>query len=71
MSSKVAPVGEQHMTSAASQTQDLVMVVLTNCSLKCLWMLEMAWYHCSNQTVSFSLSVPKNWGIPGMLFKMS
>ena len=30
----------------------------------------MEWYHCLNQTVSFSLSVPKKHGIPGILFRM-
>ena len=58
------------MVSAASPTQDLVMAALTNCLLKFLQASKMAWYHCSNQTVSFSLSVPENQGIPGILFKM-
>ena len=56
------------MASAASPMQDLVMAALTNGSMKFLWASKMAWYHCSNQTVSFSLSVPENWGIPGILF---
>ena len=58
------------MASAASPTQDLVMAALTNCSLKFLQASDMAWYHCSNQTVYFSLSVPKKPGIPGILFRM-
>ena len=70
MSSKVAPGGKQHMASAISPVQDLVMAALTNCSLKFFQASEMARYHCSNQTVSFSLSVPKKHGIPGILFKM-
>ena len=70
ISSKVAPGGRQHMALAAFPTQDLVMAALTSCSLKFLRAFEMAWYHCSNQTESFSLSVPKNQGIPGILSKM-
>ena len=58
------------MILAAYPTQDLVMAALTNCLLKFFQASEMAWCHCSNQTVSFSLSVPENWGIPGILFKM-
>ena len=57
------------MASTASPTQDLVMAALTKGSLKFLWASEIAWYHCSNQTVSFSLSVPENQGIPGTVFK--
>ena len=70
VSSKVTPGGKQHMASATSPTQDLVMAALTNCLLKFLWASKIAWYHCSNQTVSFSFSVPENQGIPGILFKM-
>ena len=58
------------MASAASPTQDLVMAALTNGSLKFLQASEMTWYHCSNLTVSFSLSVPENQGIPGILFRI-
>ena len=43
------------------------MAALTNGSLKFLWTSEIAWYHCSNQTISFSFSVPENWGIPGIV----
>ena len=57
------------MASAASTTQDLVMAALTNGSLKFLWASKIAWYHCSNQIVSFSLSVPENQGIPGIVFR--
>ena len=57
------------MASAASPTQDLVMAALTNGSMKFLWASEMAWYHCSNQTVSFSVSIPENQDIPGILFR--
>ena len=58
------------MASAASPTQDLVMATITNCLWKFLWAPKMAWYHCSKQMVSFSLSVPEDQGIPGILFKM-
>ena len=30
----------------------------------------MAWYHCLNGIVSFTLSVPEKHSIPGILFKM-
>ena len=40
--SKVTPGGRQHMTSAVSPTQDLVMAALTSCSLKFLQASEMA-----------------------------
>ena len=57
------------MASAASLTQHLVTAALTNGSLKFLWASEIAWYHCSNQTVSFSLSVPEDHGILCMVFR--
>ena len=48
MSSKEAPGGKQHMASAASPAQDLVMAAPTNCSLKFFQASEMAWYNCLN-----------------------
>ena len=57
------------MASAASPTQHLVMAALINGLLKFLWASKMALYHCSNQTISFSLSVPENQGIPGIVFR--
>ena len=59
------------MTSAALPTQELVMAALTKGLLKFLQASEIAWCQCSNQTLSFSLSVPENQGIPGIVFKSS
>ena len=58
------------MASAASPTEDLVMAAFTNGLLKFLW--HPKWHGTTVQMEQylFSLSVPENWGIPGILFKM-
>ena len=70
ISSNIAPDGKQQMASATSPMHDLLMAALANCSLKFFCMSEIAWSHCSNLTVPFSLSVPEKCGIPSILFRI-
>ena len=69
ISPKVALGGKQQIASAASSTHDLLIVALTNCSLKFFLASEIAWSHCSNLTVSFSHSIPEKHGMSGILLR--